>query len=175
MSGSLEPETVDAAAKAMGLTTESATSALADAVWYWSNDCLEADRSLQGQEDTSMSRLVRAVRALMSAGLLDKQCLLETQDPHFLEAAGFVTSKETWSNQKERRYYTRAIFAQERYTLLREASEGYVRLLELLYNAVKLPSTADNVCVKDAGWASRRALRFRRLYCPCRWRRCSGA
>jgi THO complex subunit 2 len=105
---------------------------LGDILWMtWllhglGNSCSEEEKQGAGE------RLVEAAVNLVQEGLLSRQILMELSDGDFMEAAGLVNSYKDGWRKREIRLNTRNVYAQRKYNLLREESEGYSKVITLL-------------------------------------------
>ena len=97
---------------------------LGDAIWIaW---CLE------GRNAEAAGRLVDVSTSLMDKGCLSRRVLMEISDGDFMEAVGLVSSYKDGWRKREIRLNTRNVYAQTKFNMLREESEGYSKLLTLL-------------------------------------------
>ena len=105
---------------------------LGDIVWMtWLLHGLGSNRSAEERQSAG-ERLVEAAVNMVQEGLLLRQILMESSDGDFMEAAGLVNSYKDGWRKREIRLNTRNVYAQRKYNLLREESEGYSKVITLL-------------------------------------------
>lgn len=87
----------------------------------------------EGTEDRKVpERIVEAAVGLVEEGFLSRRILMEVSDGEFMETAGLVNSYKDGWRKREIRLNTRNVYAQHKYNLLREESEGYSKIVTLL-------------------------------------------
>jgi THO complex subunit 2 len=112
--------------KEIGYSDEEEKYELGDLVWMsW---LLQ-----KGLEDGE--RIVEASVQLVEEGFLSRRILMEVSDGDFMETAGLVNSYKDGWRKREIRLNTRNVYAQRKYNLLREESEGYSKITTLLNQA----------------------------------------
>lgn len=89
-----------------------------------------------GSQDSKASeRIVEVAVGLVEEGFLSRRILMELSDGDFMETAGLVSSYKDGWRKREIRLNTRNVYAQRKYNLLREESEGYSKIMTLLNQA----------------------------------------
>ena len=110
---------------------------LGDALWMaW---CLE------GRNTEAAERLVAVSTGLMDKGCLSRRILMELSDGEFMEAVGLVSSYKDGWRKREIRLNTRNVYAQTKFNMLREESEGYSKLLTLLNQSGEAQVSKENL------------------------------
>lgn len=104
---------------------EAAAEDLAHALW------LASVRHEERPE--AVERLADLARVCQERGRVTRRLLLETQELPLLEAGGQVAGQGF--KTREVRAHTKATYQQNKYGLLREANEGYAKMLALLNSA----------------------------------------
>ena len=114
---------------------------LGDALWMaW---LLLGDE--EGRDAMATERLVETATALMEKGQLSRRVLMEISDGDFMEAMGLVASYKDGWRKREIRLNTRNVYAQRKFNMLREESEGYSKLLTLLNQSGGAKVSAENL------------------------------
>ncbi|GMH41897.1 hypothetical protein BSKO_09807 [Bryopsis sp. KO-2023] len=91
-----------------------------------------ADSHVEGKKNgEAKDRIVKFVRALDHGKIIDRDKWLATSELEFLEDVGFINSAADF-RKKEVRYYTKAVYLQKRYNLMRECSEGFAKVACIL-------------------------------------------
>lgn len=89
--------------------------------------------------------LVDCARELLQEGYLSKRVLMEVSDGEFMEVAGLVSSYKDGWRKREIRLNTRNVYAQRKFNLLREESEGYSKIVTVLNQAGSAKVSATNL------------------------------
>lgn len=85
------------------------------------------------EQADAVERLADLAKALRGAGRVGRRLLLETQELALLEAGGHVAGQGF--KAREVRAHTKATYQQSKFNLLREANEGYAKLVVALNSA----------------------------------------
>eukprot|EP00889_Picochlorum_renovo_P001076 jgi/Picre1/28106/NNA_003513.t1 len=90
---------------------------------------------LSEEKKEAAQNLVDCARELLQEGYLSKRVLMEVSDGEFMEVAGLVSSYRDGWRKREIRLNTRNVYAQRKFNLLREESEGYSKIVTVLNQA----------------------------------------
>lgn len=106
-----------------------------------SQDKIPGERFSTGAES-----IVNLTRELMREEYISKRVLMEVSEGEFMEAVGLITSfKDGW-RKREIRANTRNVYAQKKYNMLREESEGYAKIITLLNQAGTGRVSQEGLC-----------------------------
>ncbi len=127
---------------------------LADILWA-SWVMLEFASEAQQPTEQPRTLLVSLVKELLiEETLLPRNVLMKVADGAMLAQAGLVVDAEVF-HKKQVRLHTKLVYAQQKFNLLREDSEGYAKLLAALGAFVALQHPSDNAIaylVYTMGW-----------------------
>ena len=89
--------------------------------------------SEEGVEREQVSACFASItRGLIEEGYLTRRILMEISEGDFMEVTGLISSYKDGWRKREIRANTRNVYAQKKYNLLREESEGYSKVITLL-------------------------------------------
>lgn len=127
--GVVSPQRFVECVRELGYSQEEEKYELGDLLWM-------AWLLQEGSEgDKGPERIVDAAVGLVQEGFLSRRILMELTDGEFMETAGLVHSYKDGWRKREIRLNTRNVYAQRKYNLLREESEGYSKVTTLLNQA----------------------------------------
>ena len=120
-------------------------SLVADVLWYVEIQVSQSESEEEKQLSTEWKRLCEIVKALLQAGLIAKEVVLERLGLKLLEGAGFGSS--TVMQKKLVRGNTNKFFRQRKYNLLGEEPEGFAKLVTELHGLQQgnLESVTNNM------------------------------
>lgn len=141
MRGYLEVSSLLAVLPDLAFKPEDAAGAkeLCDVVWItWlmQDICHPADKEGADESEVDASSvLLNVTNKMMEADYIDRRTIMEVSEGEFLELMGLISSYKDGWRKREIRANTRNVYAQRKFNLLREESEGYSKVLTLLNQA----------------------------------------
>jgi THO complex subunit 2 len=141
MRGHLEVSAFLKALPELSFKPEDAADAkeLCDVVWItWLMQDICHPAVTEGTDESAVDTseaLLNVTNKLMESQYIDRRTIMEVSEGEFLESIGLISSYKDGWRKREIRANTRNVYAQRKFNLLREETEGYSKVLTLLNQA----------------------------------------